>query len=70
MYVSLGQTFETSHDMYMEKPQPGTHSTHALSEIVPDPSMSIELADKSPPFTARKGSGTVVVPLGMPVPSN
>ena len=72
--VSLGNTFETSHDMYMEKPQPGSQSTRALSEIIPDPSLSVELADQSdsptPVQSGDKYIDKVLIPLGTPIKTN
>lgn len=72
--VSLGEMFQASNDTYMEKAQPGTNSTHALSYIVPDPAYSMVLSDNSVTPTAATGvsslgeaSDSVLVPLGQPV---
>ncbi len=35
--VALGKMKELYNDMYMEKPQPGSHSTKALGATAPDP---------------------------------
>ncbi|CAB9525008.1 polymerase 1 [Seminavis robusta] len=69
--VSLGSTFETPRDMYMEKPQPGSHSTHALSDIIPNPSMAMQMTDKGDKISAcsngMSAKHQVLVPLGKPI---
>jgi len=39
--VSLGTMKELHNDMYMEKPQPGSHSTKALGATAPDPKETV-----------------------------
>ena len=41
--VALGREFRTGWDKYMEKPQPGTDSTHAVGMTYPDPSEAVTL---------------------------
>jgi len=43
--VALGKEAELAHDTYMEKPQPGTHSTKALGRIEPSPKEQVEHKD-------------------------
>lgn len=52
--VALGTEFCTPRDMYMERPQPGTNSTHALGMSYPNPKETVTLPN-----------GTKV-PLGKP----
>lgn len=56
--VALGTEFETDYDKYMERPQPGTNSTHAVGMTYPDPSEMVTLHN-----------GTKV-PLGKPLRLN
>jgi len=50
--VSMGKVWETKQDKYMEKPQPGFHSTKAMGQYAP----TVE----------RKIDGVVQVPCGKP----
>mmetsp|Transcript_10239 Transcript_10239/g.18176 ORF Transcript_10239/g.18176 Transcript_10239/m.18176 type:complete len:123 (-) Transcript_10239:11-379(-) len=43
--VALGTEYEAYHDEYMERPRPGTHSTHAMGSIVPDPKADLHTVD-------------------------
>ncbi|ELP93920.1 poly ADP-ribose polymerase, putative, partial [Entamoeba invadens IP1] len=43
--VALGKQWETLHDKYMEKPQPGTDSTYALGMVEPDPKETVTIDD-------------------------
>jgi len=68
--VALGVPFSAVRDTYMEKPKPGTHSTHAIAEIIPDPICDVVLEDGGSGNDVANGkqkddrTGKVIVPLG------
>ncbi|GBG24635.1 Poly ADP-ribose polymerase [Hondaea fermentalgiana] len=43
--VALGTEYEAYRDEYMEKPRPGTNSTHAMGSRVPDPKCDLVTGD-------------------------
>jgi len=51
---ALGNEYQTKNDHYMEKPQTGTNSTHALGQFVPNEK------------TYSKLDGNLTVPVGVP----